>query len=255
MLMDNGRTRHTPTTKREPASPDPIEQQQARMAGKMAHNASWAEAHQGPAAGGGSILQFAAGTNERNFWAMHEFYDVDDSLASSLWELPDRTLSGLEPAPSLAATDCQERAGRAEQKEKQDRLTDASQASSRVASPLPAPLSAVDIDEVSGTQARKRVAQYDLNAVDDRTKRRLLKNRASAERSRLQRKARMQQLEEQVVRQAGEMSWLRAHVDQLHSALSRIDPRHPAILAPTTPSPFSALRQQAASADVNMSIT
>ena len=131
--------------------------------------------------------------------------------------------------------------------------TDASQASSRVASPvlvadlpvpaceassrvappvlvadLPVPAviieSSPEGDAKAGRGAPRpgvaRGSAYDLAQVDEKTRRRLIKNRASAERSRMQRKAKMEELELRCERQEEEIQRLRA---QLVSVTKHLD--------------------------------
>ena len=80
-------------------------------------------------------------------------------------------------------------------------LTDVSQAPSRVSSPpcvhpRPSP-------NPQGALKKPRVCNvYDLSATDDKTRKRLLKNRASAEKSRRMRRERMHELEQTVSAQA-----------------------------------------------------
>ena len=112
--------------------------------------------------------------------------------------------------------------------------TDASQAPSRVASPalgtcrarvVPAVIIADgDAKEGRGAPARaraSRVSAFDLEAVDEKTRRRLIKNRASAERSRMQRKAKMQELELRCEQQEQEIQRLRAQLEGVAKHLSR----------------------------------
>jgi hypothetical protein len=118
--------------------------------------------------------------------------------------------------------------------------TDASQAPSRVASPalgacrervVPAVIIASspdgDTKEGRGAPARARAARvsaFDLEAVDEKTRRRLIKNRASAERSRMQRKAKMQELELRCEQQEQEIQRLRAQLEGVSKHLSREPP-------------------------------
>jgi hypothetical protein len=114
--------------------------------------------------------------------------------------------------------------------------TDASQASSRVASPvlvaqgtgeLDSPVPAVVIDSSPEGDAkagrgapRPRVSAYNLELVDEKTRRRLIKNRASAERSRMQRKAKMEELELRCERQEQEIQRLRAQLESVSKHLN-----------------------------------
>ena len=113
--------------------------------------------------------------------------------------------------------------------------TDASQAPSRVASPalgacrarvVPAVIIASspngDTKKGRGAPVRAaRVSAFDLEAVDEKTRRRLIKNRASAERSRMQRKAKMQELELRCEQQEQEIQRLRAQLEGVAKHLSR----------------------------------
>ena len=61
---------------------------------------------------------------------------------------------------------------------------------------------------------------YNLELVDEKTRRRLIKNRASAERSRMQRIAKMEELELRCERQEQEIQRLRAQLESVSKHLN-----------------------------------
>ena len=75
-------------------------------------------------------------------------------------------------------------------------------------------------DAKESAPTRMRGLKIDLKTVDDKTSRRLLKNRASAERSRTKQKVKMQKLELLCEQQYQEILWLRK---QLNDVVNTVD--------------------------------
>ena len=75
-------------------------------------------------------------------------------------------------------------------------------------------------DAKESAPTRMRGLKIDLKTVDDKTSRRLLKNRASAQRSRTKQKVKMQKLELLCEQQYQEILWLRK---QLNDVVNTVD--------------------------------
>lgn len=76
-----------------------------------------------------------------------------------------------------------------------------------------------DAKKKRSVPTRKRASEIDLETVDEKTRKRLLKNRASAEKSRMSRKVKMQELELRCEQQEQEI--LRLH-EQLKSVTKSV---------------------------------